>query len=167
MHRRFVFPAAASILGLLVPGVRAQTPQSPPVAALPPTYQMAGPPAYYAVSPGRPWTLTWGPGPVGMTLAWAGRRLQWFDRSHTWTFGHTVTRSLPACRQTTGCYATPQQAPTMALLQFAPAPTPAFAPREFLAVPQNKLFGATDEEAPPAPKAMLPGGDITVMSRAQ
>jgi hypothetical protein len=167
MHRRFVFPAAASILVLLVPGARAQTPQSSPVAAQPPAYQMAGPPAYYAVTPGRPCTLTWGPGPVGMTLAWAGRRLQWFDRSHTWTLGHTVTRSLPVRTQTTICYATPQQPATMPLLQFAPAPTPAFAPREFLATPQNKLFGATDEEAPPAPKAMLPVGDNAVMSSAQ
>ena len=167
MHRHFVFPAAASILVLFVPGARAQTPQSPPVAALPPTYQMAGPPAYFARMPGQPCTLTWGPGPMGRTLAWAGRRLQWFDRSHTWTLGHTVTRSLPACTQTTGCHATPQQPATMPLLQFAPAPTPAFAPREFLALPQNRLFGAMDEEAPPAPKAMRPAGDIAVMSSAQ
>ena len=56
MHRHFVFPAAASILVLFVPGARAQTPQSPPVAALPPTYQMAGPPAYFARMPGQPCT---------------------------------------------------------------------------------------------------------------
>ena len=167
MHRRFVFPAAASVLVLLVPGARAQTPQSPPATALPPTYQMAGPPAYYAVTARQPCTLTWGPGPVGRTLAWAGRRLQWFDRSHTWSLGHTVTRSLPASTLTTGCYTTPQQPATMPLLQFAPAATPAFAPREFLPAPENNLFGAADEEAPPAPKAMRRVGDIAVMSSAQ
>jgi hypothetical protein len=169
MHRRFVFPAgaAASILVLLAPGARAQTPQSPPVAALPTTYQMAGPPTYYTVTPCQPRTLTWGPGPVGMTLAWTGRRLQWFDRRHTWSLGHTITRSLPARAPMTTCYATPQQPATMPLLQFAPALTPAFSPREFIATPQRKLFGATGEDAPPAPEVMLPVGGNGVMSSTQ
>ena len=108
-------------------------------------------PLYHLVRTDAPRTMTWGPGPVGKTLAWGGRRLQWFDRSHTWSLNHTVAMPTQAAtpvpfhfgptqfgQQTTDFFAVPVPVPT-------PPPVPAAR-----ATPQH---ASRDEEAPPAPPA--------------
>ena len=94
-----------------------------------------------------------------MTLAWVGRRLQWFDRQHTWTLGHTIAR--------------PVRVPAVTYYQAiaAPAPQPATMQRQLEALPlatPQRAVSTTGEEAPPAPpmpamRLVPPVGDIAVL----
>jgi hypothetical protein len=173
MHGRIILPTA-TWLALLAPAARAQSPPQPgksppllgapaPLLALPPQPEVArlfGAPQSlvmpHVVTPRGPRTLVWGPGPVGLSLGWAGRQLQRLEHRHVWTIGHTVSR--------------PVRVPSVTYYQAIAAPQPAPLPQYDaapLATPQRRV--SADEEVPPAPappatmRLVPPVGDIAVL----
>ncbi len=153
MQHRILLPTA-TWLALLAPHARAQTasPQqpgkAPPFATAPSL--MHEPPMFRDVGPA-PHTLTWGPGPIGYTLAWTGQKLQWFGRRHTWTIGHSVTTPIftPIPAGPVGYFPRAYYGPSAygQPTDFfgPPPPTPRPTPQ--------RMTARGDEEAPPAPAA--------------
>jgi len=175
-----------------------KSPPMPQIAASPPTYQInlqgqipppSAPPvvALYAmpqpafaqttyVATTVPRSITWGPGPVGLSLAWGGTKMQGFGRVHTITWNHTVLTLVvqPVAPplvypQPTSYVATmpgPTAAPGYRLVR-DPEPTPQASssappfPPSYYATPSAPPVGPTPglqlapvphgDEAPPAP----------------
>ena len=168
MHGRLILPTIG-LATMLAPYARAQCPiypgKSPPLAsapaplALPSQPEVAklfGTPQAAMILPPRPRTITWGPGPLGLTLGWTGRQLQRLEHRHVWTIGHTALR--------------PVRVPATTYYEAIAAPAPATMPRleaaTPMATPQRAV--SANEEAPPAPpmpamRLVPPVGDIAVL----
>ncbi len=161
--------------------------KSPPLAqAAPmPVYQMPAPvvaptivmmaqpavPAAQAMlvaSPKLPRTIQWGPTPVGVGLAWVGRRLEGFGKAHTWTINHTVfSPVLIAPSPAPSVFVATQPAPAFTY-QLVPVPGPVATPpvqmpTAYYATPSTPPAGSTppppmmrSEAAPPPPAPPKP-----------
>jgi len=113
-------------------------------------------------------TFTWGPGPIGASIAWLGRKVQPLGYQHTWT--HTRFMPVPvqpAPAPAPVAYYPPMQAQQY-MLTLMPTATPQAAPTHYYATQTAPPAGSMPpapmirgEEAPPPPRAAPKPGKTT------
>jgi hypothetical protein len=123
-------------------------PVTPPMIAMMVAPQQAlYQPQQTAMYVGTPRTIVWGPGPVGLSLAWFGRQLQGFGKVHSWTINHSIFGPVAPVQPLIGptSYLATMPAPVM---QYQPVPVQ--QQTAYYAPPPTPLLRAV-EEPPPAP----------------